>query len=216
MIDFQVIASGSTGNAVVLEKGVMIDCGVAFKRLRDIYQNLKLVLLTHIHKDHFRVDTIQRLAFERPTLRFACPDWLVQPLAACEVARKNIDVLEIGVKYDYGLFQVKPVKLVHNVPNCGYKLYFNAGKAIYATDTSSMNGITAQNYDLYMIEANYSEQEITKRIKNKLENGGYIYEYRVLDSHLSREKCNDWLYSNMGADSRYVYMHEHVENTKKG
>lgn len=44
----------------------------------------------------------------------------------------------------------------------GWKLHFNTQqgiyKVIYATDTSEIAHITAKNYDLYLVEANYSKQ----------------------------------------------------------
>ena len=49
MMDCEVIASGSKGNAVVLNKHILIDAGVSFKALKDVYKDLKIVLLTHIH-----------------------------------------------------------------------------------------------------------------------------------------------------------------------
>ena len=53
MIDYNIISTGSQGNAVVIEHKILIDCGVSFKALAAEYRTLKLVLLTHIHSDHF-------------------------------------------------------------------------------------------------------------------------------------------------------------------
>lgn len=108
----KIISSCSTGNAVIIRDIVLIDYGVTFKRLEKYYKNLKLVLLTHIHSDHFKKKTIKRLAQERPTLRFACCDWLLKPLLECGVNRKNIDILEIGTRYDYKLFKIVPIKII--------------------------------------------------------------------------------------------------------
>lgn len=48
-MDYEIIASGSSGNAVVINGFLMIDCGISFKSLKNVYKNLKIVLLTHIH-----------------------------------------------------------------------------------------------------------------------------------------------------------------------
>lgn len=209
MIDFEILATGSTGNAIIINDTILIDCGVPFRALRDHYKKLKLVLLTHIHGDHFNKSTIRRLAKERPTLRFGCCQWLVKPLLSAGVESGNIDVMEPDVAYRYGAFDVIPVSLVHDVPNCGYKIHFPDSKMFYATDTNNLNGIVAKNYDLYMVEANYGEGEIRQRIAAKKEAGEYAYEYKVLQNHLSIEKCNDFLYRNMGPRSEYVYLHQH-------
>ena len=80
MIDYNIIATGSKGNAVVIDQKILIDCGVSFKALSKVYRALKLVLLTHIHSDHFQPTTLRLLAENRPTLRFACCAWLCKPL----------------------------------------------------------------------------------------------------------------------------------------
>lgn len=210
-MNYKIISSCSTGNATIIKDIILIDCGVTFKRLEKYYKQLKIVLLTHIHSDHFKKETIKKLAQERPTLRFACCEWLLQPLLECGVSRKNIDILEIGTKYDYKLFKIIPVKLYHDVLQCGYRVLFNDYKVIYMTDTKTVEGISAKNYDLYLIEGNYDEEELEERIRRKQEKQQYCYEYRARDTHLSKGQASDFLINNMGEKSEYVFMHEHVE-----
>ena len=169
-MNYKIISSCSTGNATIIKDIILIDCGVTFKKLEKYYKKLKIVLLTHIHSDHFKKETIKKLAQERPTLRFACCEWLLKPLLECEVERKNIDVLQIGTKYDYKLFKIVPIKLYHDVPQCGYRVLFDDYKVIYMTDTKTVEGISAKNYDLYLVEGNYDEDEIEETIKEISEN----------------------------------------------
>ena len=210
-MNYKIISSSSTGNAVIIRDIILIDCGVTFKRLEKYYKKLKKVLLTHIHGDHFKKATIKKLAQERPTLRFACCEWLLEPLLECGVNRKNIDILQIGTRYDYKLFKIIPIKLYHDVPQCGYRVLFDDYKVIYATDTRTLDGITAQNYDLYLIEGNYEDKELEERIRKKQEIQQYCYEYRARYTHLSKGQASDFLLKNMGDNSEYVFMHEHVE-----
>lgn len=210
-MNYKIISSCSTGNATIIRDIILIDCGVTFKKLEKYYKQLKIVLLTHIHSDHFKKETIKRLAQERPTLRFACCEWLLQPLLECGVERRNIDILQIGTKYDYKLFKIVAIKLYHDVPQCGYRVLFNDYKVIYMTDTKTVEGISAKNYDLYLVEANYKENELEERIKQKQLQGDFTYEWRVKDTHLSEEQCVEFLLNNMGENSEYVFMHQHVE-----
>lgn len=210
-VEYKILSSGSKGNATILERQVMIDCGIPYKMLRPYVRDIKLVLLTHIHTDHFCKRTIRRLAKERPALRFGCGDWLVRPLMECGVQKKQIDVLADGTIYGYSICNVIPVLLVHNVPNVGYKLHFPKGKVFYATDTGNLNGIQAPHYDLYMVEANYDEQEIQERIKRKKERGIYAYEYKAMENHLSKEQCDSFIARNIGQTGQYIYMHRHEE-----
>lgn len=210
-MNYKIISSCSTGNATIIRDIILIDCGVTFKKLEKYYKQLKIVLLTHIHSDHFKKETIKKLAQERPTLRFACCEWLLRPLLECGVLRKNIDVLQIGTRYDYKLFKIVPIKLYHDVPQCGYRVLFDDYKVIYMTDTRTVEGIVAKNYDLYLVEGNYEEEELEQRIKQKQEEGLYYYESRVRNTHLSKGQATDFLLNNMGENSKYVFMHEHVE-----
>lgn len=210
-MNYNIISTGSQGNAIVLNKIILLDCGVPFRDLKDVYKDLQIVLLTHTHGDHFNKTTIRKLAAERPTLRFACCSWLISDLYQCGVSVHKIDVLEIGRIYNYITFQISPVKLYHDVENAGWRVFMNAEKAIYMTDTVTLEGITAKNYDLYLVEANYITEELEERIRSKEAAGEYVYEYRVRNVHLSKEKADEWLLENIGENSEAVYIHQHIE-----
>lgn len=206
-----VIATGSTGNAVVLGGAILIDAGVPYKLIEPYAKDLRLVLLTHQHGDHLNPATIRRLQRERPTLRFGCGDWLLRNLLEAGVEAKRIDLYDMGRMYDYGGASVEAFPLVHDVRNCGYKIGIGGKMAFYATDTGTLDDISAPGYDLYMIEANHQEAELAERIKRKTEAGEFVYEYRAATTHLSREAADAWLAWNAGPNSKVVYLHQHIE-----
>lgn len=211
-MNYKIIESGSSGNATIVEN-ILVDCGVSFKKLKDYYQELKLVLLTHIHLDHFNKTTIKKLAKERPILRFGCCEWLVKDLIECGVDKKNIDIYDniSNFKYSDNLI-VTAFNLVHDVPNCGYKIFVNGKKYFYATDTSSLENIEAKNYDMYFVEGNYEDKkQLEERKQKHIEKGEYYYEDRVEKTHLSQVQATGWLMKNMGSNSQYIFMHEHKE-----
>ena len=210
-MNYNIISTGSKGNAVVLNNRLLIDCGVIYKQISPYIWGLQLVLLTHIHGDHFYPSTIKKLAKMRPTLRFGCCDWLLKDLISCGVQKWRIDIFTPGLANIYNQdLQITAVELSHNVPNCGYKIFIDGEKIFYATDTNNLNGVTAPEYDLYMIEANYEDDEIQERIRKKEENGQYAYEYEVLKNHLSKQKCDDFIVRNAGIKSEFIYMHGHI------
>lgn len=211
MTDFDVIQTGSQGNAVIIGGVILTDCGVSYRALGDWAEKIKLVLLTHIHSDHFCASTIRTLAALRPTLRFAGGEFLRPALLAAGVDGRNIDILKYGKMYDYRDFKIAPVKLYHDVENYGYRIFINGEKIFYATDTATLAGIEAKNYDLYMVEANYGEEEIKERIAQKEARGEYAYERYALQRHLSREACDRFIRDNISENGRYVYLHEHRE-----
>lgn len=207
---YKIINSGSDGNCVIIDDIIAIDMGVSYKKLAPYVKSLEIVLLSHQHSDHFKKKTIERLAIERPMLRFGCCEWLLEPLLQLGVDRKRIDVFEIGKKYNYGSFQVVPIKLYHDIPNCGYRLFKDNEKLIYCTDTYTLEGIKAIDYDYYLIEGNY---ENVKELEERGKDNFYIE--RVKHTHLSREYASNWLLDNMGLKSVYEFMHMHKEREEK-
>ena len=214
---YEIISTGSKGNAVVLDGVILVDCGVSWKKLRPYAQKLRLVLLTHVHGDHFKPATVRALHRERPGLRWCCCPWMVEPLLEAGVSKRVIDVVEAepgpGAQYGDWLYVI-PVATAHNVPNCAWRIttYYEDGwSAFYATDCATLDGIRATDYDWYFVEANHGEAEIEERIAAKLEAGEFSYEAAARENHMSREQAMDWLAANMGPNSRYVLLHQHEE-----
>lgn len=219
---YDILATGSSGNAVVINGEILIDCGISMKLLREsgYIQNLKLVLLTHQHQDHFNAATVRSLHQERPTLRWGCCEWMVVPLLKAGVKASQIDNVEAtepgstskALIYN-NLAIVSPVSLIHDVPNCGWEIHHDREHLFYATDTSTLDHIEAKDYDLYLIEANHTRAEIEARIADKLSRGEFAYEARAAQNHLSQEQALDWLSRNAGPKSRYVFLHQHKERS---
>ena len=201
----KVISSGSEGNAVIYNNAIMVDCGVSLKALEAVKRSLKIVLLTHKHSDHLKLRTLQRLQAERPTLRVACGDFLLEELPCI----KNIDVLQVGKIYDYGAFKVSPVKLYHDVPNFGWRIFLpNGQKIFHATDTVHLEGISAKGYDLYAIEHNYCEEYIQQAIEEARANGEYTHAYGNINTHLSIQQARAFIEANRKESSEVLELHK--------
>jgi len=205
MIQTQVISSGSEGNAVIYNNTIMVDCGVTLKALQEVKRSLKIVLLTHKHGDHLKLRTLQRLQAERPTLRVACGNFLLEELPCI----KNIDVLQVGKIYDYGAFKVSPVKLYHDVPNFGWRIFLpNGQKIFHATDTAHLEGITAKGYDLYAIEHNYCEEYIQQAIEEARANSEYTHAYGNINTHMSVQQAKVFIEANRKESSEVLELHK--------
>ena len=201
----KVISSGSEGNAVIYNNAIMVDCGVSLKALQEVKRSLKIVLLTHKHSDHLKIRTLQRLQAERPTLRVACGNFLLEELPCI----KNIDVLQVGKIYDYGAFKVSPIKLYHDVPNFGWRIFLpNGQKIFHATDTVHLEGITAKGYDLYAIEHNYCEEYIQEAIEEARANGEYTHAYGNINTHLSIQQARAFIEANRKESSEVLELHK--------
>lgn len=222
-----ILGSGSTGNGTILYDCIQIDCGLPFIRIAPYLKEIQLILLTHRHSDHFNESTVRKIHAMRPTLRFACCEWMVPLLIGAGVDAKNIDVLTPERSYDYGKFAVEPFPISHDVPNCGWKIFWRKNtsnfsrlnhygleKVFYATDACNLTGIHAEDFDLYMIECNHGEEEIRERIAAKEAAGEYAYEVNAARNHLSWEQAMAWLAEN-GPNGQFIPMHQHVDKGVK-
>lgn len=212
---YEVIQSGSDGNLTIIDDWIAIDMGVSYKTVEPYAKNLMLVLLTHTHSDHFRKRTVYKLARQRPTLKWVCRDWMVEPLREQGVDPRNIHVLPPDQWQYYAApisLMVCPFDTQHNVPNCGWRLWKSPDDNLfYATDLAHLEGIVAANYTTYLLEANHTEAEIEAAVAEATEKGEFTYRTRAAENHLSQEQAIDWLTENMGPNSVWVPMHQHKE-----
>jgi phosphoribosyl 1,2-cyclic phosphodiesterase len=201
---YQLIKSGSTGNSIIYHNSIMVDCGVSYASLKAVHKSLKIVLLTHIHGDHINVKTLKTLQSNRPTLRIGCCEWMLPKLKGL----KNIDVYEIGLIYNYGEFKLSPVKLYHDVPNCGYRIFKGEHKTFHATDTGHLDGISAKGYDTYAIEHNYDSEKAQKAIELAEISGDFCHAVGSIKTHLSFGQAWNFIADNKKPDSITVKLHQ--------
>lgn len=165
--------------------------------------------------DHFKKSAVAALAKNRPSLRFACCEWMVGPLLEAGVDKRVIDVLApMIVIYYAGLGHFEAERIPHNVDNCCWHIWYGNDSLFYATDCSSLSMIKAENYRTYMIESNHRRAEIEARIAAKRAAGDFAYEEQAMHNHLSQEQALDWLAANMGPNSQYIFLHQHKERRK--
>lgn len=210
---YEIISTGSKGNAVLINNDILIDCGVPFSALEGKIKSLKLVLLTHIHGDHFRPATIKKLHKLRPRLRFACGAWLAGALETIGINKRCVDNLDCGKTYDYEAYSVKLESIPHDAPNGCWTLREKDGESLfYATDCAALSSISAPGIDFYLVEANYTEADLKARMDAKIAAGQFAYESRVAETHLSREQATEWLKINAGECSKFEFIHIHAED----
>lgn len=215
----EIIATGSKGNAVMVNGKYLFDCGVPYGKLQGFVKKLRVVFLTHIHSDHFQRRTIAKIHRARPGVRFVCGRNLLVPLCTeCGVSPQNVIVMESGktasVHYGPEYIEFQCFDLIHNVENVGWAVTVsggdNPGRALYATDTQYIP-IDAPGLELYMVECNYHVDELNRRREEKKAQGRFIYEDKVEAAHMSAETVTNWLGKNAGAGSQVVFLHQHIE-----
>lgn len=205
----EIIGTGSSGNAVLYHRQILIDIGVPYKKIEPHKKEIQLIALTHEHlSDHLNISALKKLCKERPLIRVCCGKWMLKYLEGI----KNVDILEPGLIYDYGNFKLSMFKLFHDVEHCGYRIFKGNHKSIHITDTAHVLGITAKNYDLISIEHNYSNEVVEERIKEKRKLGKFCYEIGAINSHLSEEQAKEFIFNNAGPNTQVLRLHQSSNN----
>lgn len=203
-----ILSTGSKGNAIIYFNSILVDVGISFSRIEPYLKDIQLILLTHQHSDHFKLNVIKRIQEERPSIRFGCGSFLADKLQDI----RNLDIYEPGKMYNYGSFKISPVILYHDVPNFGYRIFKDGKKLIHATDTYTLEGISAKDYDIYALECNYDEERVYDIIREKEYRGEYAHQKGSINSHLSKQQAQKFILSNTSRqDIQFLMLHQSSE-----
>lgn len=214
---YKIIGSSSKGNCIIVEDFLMLDCGVSYKKLENYLKKVKLIFISHVHKDHLLPATIKKITYEHPTIKFLCgSEVVVEKLVKDSyVPMRNIFILKPNVWFNLGALKVKLEQLEHDTPNYAIKFEIKGKKGIYIVDTANVDNIKAKDYDLFLIEANYDEQTLKEHIYRCENPDELYYLYRVPVTHLSYQDANSFLIENMSNTSEYCYIHKSSYNYKE-
>lgn len=185
-MNYRIIASGSKGNAVLIND-VMVDCGIAFSKLKDYLYDVKVLLLTHIHSDHIKPSTLKRIKQEFPHINI---------VGNYEVAQVfGVDhIINVGYPLELKDYVFEAFECSHDVLTYGYIWSFDNYEIIYATDTNSLDNAPKKKYDFLFLESNYDEIKLEKA-RGKVKTYGYD-PYASGLRHLSTKDCKTFYYLN--------------------
>lgn len=185
---FKIIGTGSSGNCFLLDDIIMIDCGLPYSKIKEHIKNVRVVLLTHIHGDHFNKSTIRKMIVDNEDLLFICGEWLEDELLSI-VNENNIYIAKFGEVVSFVEdYKIAMVKAYHDVQNCGYRIMKDGYKHFHITDTSTLEGITAFNYNSASIECNHEINKALELIDEAKEEGEFSHLKGAINSHLSVDK----------------------------
>lgn len=226
--DIHIIGTGSTGNSIVIDNSIMIDCGLSFKKLEQDILKINTLFVTHRHSDHINPSVLSKLIKVRPwVLResFYCNEDVAEfikskntPKFEYSVPKENIikehgDVFNItsgGQEYTIETF-----KLDHDVPNQGFvitkKVMNDLGKEVeeslvYASDTSTMKYAPKRLYDVIVVEGNYDEDKVF----TALESDDKAVQFRAIRNfrHLSVQQFEDFVTAHSKSTTVSYQLHE--------
>lgn len=198
MLELTTIASGSSGNAVLVSDGtvsLLIDAGISAKRICDGLKqlgkcpaDLTAILITHSHSDH--------ISGLRVLLKHTCADiYTTAPTARVleqiDGALGRVHILHPLEEYDFGTLTVRPFSTPHDAPgSVGYTVTNGVRKCCVVTDLGFVTEEVRQSVlgsHLALVEANHDV--------DWLRTGPYPYylKQRILGDrgHLSNEASGE-------------------------
>lgn len=197
-LDYKIIATGSSGNAVRIEN-MMFDCGIPYKDMKEELYKVDSLFLTHSHSDHVKPATLKSIQKDFPRITV---------YANANVAYQfDVDVVVGTAKIKLKKNRVIiPFDGVHDVPVTGYIIQMKDMNILYMTDTARVEIPEDIPLDYVFLESNYDENKLRTMAKEYKRRG-----YNPLESslrHLSTQKCKEFYYVHRrDKDSKLIELH---------
>lgn len=195
MIKIRTLASGSSGNAYLIDDGhtqLLLECGISFKDIQIALDfktsNIAGCLVSHEHKDHTKgLKDVLRNGIDV----YASKGTIEQE----NIKHHRLKPVKAKQQFEVGTWKILPFDVEHDVAEpLGFLLMNEQGeRLLFATDTYyvryKFKGLTH-----IMIEANYSMEILDQNI-----NSGLVHpamKNRLIKSHFSLENVKEFLRAN--------------------
>lgn len=198
-LDYNVIATGSKGNAVRI-KDIMIDCGIPYKKMKEDLYKVDTLLLTHSHSDHIHATTLAAIRKDFPRIKvygnanvaYQYDVDIVIGTAKLKLPRKRI---------------VIPMEGLHDVPVSYFYILMDGLNIMYATDTHRVENPLDLKLDYVFLESNYDEKKL-KELSKQYRRRGYDPAKSSI-RHLSTQQCKEFYFVNRrDASSKLIELHQ--------
>lgn len=205
-MDIKVIASGSSGNATIINDGktaLLLDAGISIKDLERgsgfMLSRVSACLVTHEHQDHSKAckDLAKRgtdIYASAGTLRAINADGhrykAVSPLTSFSVG--TFDIMAFDVKHD----AAEPF---------GYLIYSSHTheKLLYFVDTAYVR-YSFSNVDYFVVECNHGERELRESVSRGVISPELAA--RIAKNHLSLERLLNFLKANDISRAKEIHL----------
>lgn len=215
--DVQILGTGSSGNAVLIDDCILLDCGLGVKKLMPYLTNVRHLFITHRHSDHLNISVLKNIAKKispsiiRHGLHVNADCYEMIADRAPEIAEMietdrltGESHLEFEVKDNK--YTVDTYPLYHDVENQGFVIRKNGKTLIHATDTSTMKDAPKGQYDMILVEGNYDESKLIEYLNAD----DREIRYRAARNlrHLSIQAHENFVKSHSHADTISIMLHE--------
>jgi phosphoribosyl 1,2-cyclic phosphodiesterase len=214
-IRFTVLASGSTGNATIVQSDdatVLIDAGLSAKKLEELMRergvaghHLNAILVTHEHADHIKGLGAMARKFDLPIYANEAT-WESMERQVGEIAAEKRVVIETGETVTFGSMRTTTYAISHDAAEpVGYVFEDDEVKLSLATDLGYVSDKVRQmieDSDVLVLESNHDV--------DMLRMGRYPWNIkrRILSDigHLSNEAAGEALCQLLTDRTKRVYL----------
>lgn len=212
---FSVLASGSTGNAMVIDNGevrLLVDAGLSGKRIEELMRERDIscakldgILVTHEHTDHIKGLGVLSRKYKLPIYANE-RTWIQLRPKIGEIAESNEQIITTGATLDFGQLQVTSFEISHDAADpVGYSFEQNDVKLSLVTDTGYISPkiirevadsdalILECNHDIDMLRVGSYPWNVKRRILSDV-------------GHLSNEAAGEALAELVSEKTRRIYM----------
>lgn len=213
----EILGTGSTGNAVLIDDTIMIDCGLGVNKLLPYLQNVRHLFITHRHSDHLNISVLKNIAkkVSKSIIRFGLH---VNSDCYNMIERKAPEIAEmieserltshslLDLKIDGVEYKIETYPLYHDVENQGFVITKNGKTLIHATDTSTMKDAPNRQFDVILVEGNYDESKLIEYLKSD----DREVRYRAARNlrHLSIQAHENFVKSHSHPETQSLMLHE--------
>lgn len=210
-MEYEILGSGSKGNCVVIEN-VMVDCGIAFKKMKDVLYDVDYLLITHQHGDHLGKRAYHKIRNQFPNII------TIANSAVAKQVDDDVDyIVEAGQELDLEEYTFHTFKCIHDVPTQGYYWTFEEETEdgtkkidiIYATDTHDYRyAPPKKKFDYLFLESNHDENKLNAiQYTSKRKYGYDAYGNGI--RHASTQVCKGYYYLHRKSeDSELIELHK--------
>ncbi|OLS39107.1 MBL fold metallo-hydrolase [Bacillus sp. MRMR6] len=195
MLDINAIATGSKGNAYLIDDGVtklLLECGIAWKEIQKKLNfrtsEIKGCLVSHNHNDHSKsINDVMKAGID-----------VYASKGTFETLRINnhrVKPVKAREQFQIGTWTILPFEVEHDVSEpIGFLLANKQGeKVLFATDTYFIR-YKFQGLTHVLVECNYSKEILNQNVAAGIIDKGR--KKRLMRSHFSLENVKEFLKVN--------------------
>lgn len=226
--DINVLGTGSSGNAILIDDEILIDIGLGYRTIKDALHRASAIFVTHEHGDHLNMSALKGLIKNRPAivsrglyLNEGTRHKAIEkaPALAREIEStkriKTGDGWSATVKGRSGhTYEVESYKLAHDVENQGFIITKDESDTlIHATDTQTMKYAPNRVYDYLLIEGNWDEDKFMDAIQSDDPSERFRATHNL--RHLSVQSMESFVRKHSHENSVALQLHESMEMGSK-